>query len=125
MFTREVSFGADGDKKEKLKKLGAIGATVGTAALGILAAKAQHAPNQMKQACGRRPLLKKNRAAYDACVAKQSGLGSGEASVERFSEPSQPEKQGMSKNTKTVLALGVVLLIGTLAYYASKKGLNA
>lgn len=120
VYTHEVYFNADGDKKEKLKKAGAIAGTIGTAALGILAAKASQGPSDIKQACGKKPLFKKNRAAYDACVRKQSGLGNSAPQTRSYQpENTPPPKQGMSKTLKIGLGIGagvVVLFLGYLAF---------
>jgi len=78
----------------------------------------------LKQVCGRRPILKKNRATYDACVNNyRSSLGggstgggdtSGDTVNEKSTMPNEPKKN----RTTTYVIIGVVAvaLIGGLIY---------
>lgn len=91
----------------------ALGGAVGSTAQTIQAfqnpEKAQ-ARKDLKSVCGRKPLSKKKRAEYDACVEKfQLGKTSAPAPS---NEPVVEPPKGLSRNTWIVIGIGAVAVIG-------------
>jgi hypothetical protein len=103
------------------------GVQTGQAVSGAIKSFQTDEKKAIKQKCGRKPLLKKNRKNYDACVQDyMNSLGGGSTgdntggdtgggtSGEKFAEINQPKKS----NTTTYIIIGVVAvaLIGGLIY---------
>lgn len=95
-----------------------------TAAGQIGGAIAGRGKSDLKQACGRRPMLAKNRKTYDACVKKFS---SGEAAPMPAPSPSpMPPMPTPSnpKKSKTMLYVGIgagVLILFGIGYVVLKN----
>ena len=81
---------------------------------------------ELKDVCGRKPLLKKNRATYDKCVADYNAgkLGNIAPTNQRISEiPTEntPTEQPKNNTKKIVIGLVVVGVLVT-AFIGYKKG---
>ncbi len=91
----------------------ALGGAVGSTAQTIQAfqnpEKAQ-ARKDLKSVCGRKPLSKKKRAEYDACV-KNFQLGKTSAPAPS-NEPVVEPPKGLSRNTWIVIGIGAVAVLG-------------
>ena len=118
------------------KVAGAI--TSGASALGSVVATAQafkgdgtKAPSrrkQLKEVCGRRPILKKKReGTYDKCVAdynlsKNAPVSNNPTTPTQNTTNDDKPNEGLSKTKKTIIGLVVVAVI-VGAYIGYKKGL--
>ncbi len=78
----------------------------------------------VKQACGSRPFLAKNRAAYDKCVAKyNAGTLVGKQTKDGTMPNIVPSKPtgGKKDNTTTYVVVGSAIAIGLFLLYMKKK----
>jgi hypothetical protein len=100
------------------------GVQTGQSVVGAVKSFQTEEKKTLKQVCGRRPVLKKNRGTYDACVNNyRSSLGGGNTSVDTGAntggEKFAPTDETPKKNrTTTYVIVGVVAvaLIGGLIY---------
>lgn len=99
------------------------GVQTGQAVSGAVKSFQTQEKKSIKEKCGRKPLLKKNRKTYDACVQDyMNSLGGGNTGGdtgggtggEKFAPTDEPKKS----NTTTYIIIGVVAvaLIGGLIY---------
>lgn len=118
------------------KVAGAI--TSGASALGSVVATAQafkgdgkKAPSRrkaLKEVCGRKPTLKKNRGTYDKCVAdynagKLGGSTSTKApDTDTNTNTTQDEQTPPPNNTKKIIIGVVVVAVIVTAFVGYKKG---
>lgn len=79
---------------------------------------------ELRNLCGRKPLLRKNRVEYDRCreTFYKELQGGGFKSQEQndFIPPPPPPRQGLSTTAKIGIALGIVAL-GVGAYFLLRK----
>ena len=82
---------------------------------------------QLKEACGRKPLLRKNRGEYDKCVAKfnaskNSGIETKEL-IDNTSKYDDTPPTEPSKDNKKIIIIGVVVAaVLVTAFVGYKKG---
>ena len=82
---------------------------------------------QLKEACGRKPLLKKNRGTYDKCVADYNAGKVGGATNTRASETNtntntQTDETPPKDNKKMIIIGVVVVAVLVTAFIGYKKG---
>jgi len=87
--------------------------------------KPKSARKQLKDVCGRKPTLKKNRATYDNCVANYNAGNVGQRMAQQTQEtaPTQTEGTPPTDNKKRNMIIGVIV-VGLLvtAFVGYKKG---
>lgn len=114
--------------KEKLDPEAVAGlvSTVATVGTQLVASTKNPTKQDLRNRCGRRPLLKKNRAEYDRCKEefyKEIQGGGGFKSAEIPQQPivvAPPQPTGMSTTAKIGIALGIVAL-GVGGYFLWKR----
>lgn len=80
----------------------------------------------LKQRCGSRPILKKNRAEYDRCREEYykdlqgGGIKSTGSTQDATFTPPPPAPTGMSTTAKVGIALGIIA-VGVGAYFLLRK----
>jgi hypothetical protein len=107
--------------------IGSVGSTI--QAFKGDGSKAPSRRKQLKEVCGRKPILKKKRGEYDKCVAqynanKISG-GSSEKSTRTISAPIEQEQEDEKPKVFTTknIVIGVVVLgVIATAFIGFKKG---
>lgn len=97
---------------------------------GTFIANQDPSRSTLRQVCGRRPLLRRNRAEYQACVERFyrdsqgiSGSNSG-LTTEQFMEILRRRDTELKKPIGAAGIFGIVLgvaAVGTLIYFVSKK----
>lgn len=108
---------------QKGAELLSSGVQTGQAVAGAVKSFQTEEKKTLKQVCGRRPILKKNRATYDACVSNYrsslvggstGGDTGGDTGGEKFAPTDEPKKN----RTTTYVIIGVVAVavIGGLIY---------
>lgn len=125
---------------EKLNEtISSVGSAIGSGVTLVKAyedpAKAQFKQDkkqkklELKEVCGRRPLFEKNRTKYNTCVENYMKGRSGMPPTADggFSGGGAPAPQGMSNNTKIIIAVAVIGVAGFVywKYFRGKKGANA
>lgn len=76
---------------------------------------------QLKEVCGRKPLLKKNRGEYDKCVANYNAGGVNDTKAPETTTPT--EDTPPPKDNKKIIIIGVVVVaVLVTAFVGYKKG---
>lgn len=122
--TFDIFMGTNGDTTgvDPEAIAGAV-ATVGAVA-GELIQNRDETKQQLRNRCGRRPLLRKNRGEYDKCreeFYKEIQGTSIRTAPTTSTPPPPPPPKGMSTGAKVGIALGVIAVIGVGAYFIFKK----
>lgn len=109
---------------QKGAELISSGVQTGQAVAGAVKSFQTEEKKTLKQVCGRRPILKKNRATYDTCVSNyRSGLGGGstgggDTGGDTGGKKSTMDDEPKKNRTTTYVIIGVVAVavIGGLIY---------
>jgi hypothetical protein len=138
----QVFLGVDGEEKkpdEKKTKIDpeklAQGVTATASAISSVGStiqafkgdgsKPKSRRKELKDVCGRKPLLKKNRATYDKCVADYNAgkIGNVMPNNQRTSEtPTETPPAEQPNNTKKIVIGLVVVGVLVTAFIGYKKG---
>jgi hypothetical protein len=87
--------------------------------------KAPSRRKQLKEVCGRKPLLKKNRAEYDKCVTDYNAGKIGGSTNTRATETTTQTEETLPppKDNKKMIIIGVVVVaVIVTAFVGYKKG---
>ena len=122
--TFDVWSRAEDETKLDPEAVAGLVTTVATVGSQLVANK-DETKKDLKNRCGRRPLLKKNRAEYDRCREEfyKEMQGGG---ISKSTQPQAPvytpppPPKGMSTTAKIGIALGIVAL-GVGAYFVFRK----
>lgn len=122
--TFDVWSSAEDETKLDPEAVAGLVTTVATVGSQLVANK-DETKKDLKNRCGRRPLLKKNRAEYDRCREEfyKEMQGGG---ISKSTQPQAPvytpppPPKGMSTTAKIGIALGIVAL-GVGAYFVFRK----
>lgn len=94
----------------------------GLGALGQVAGALGKGRTDVKQACGTRPLLAKNRANYDKCVKKyNAGTLAGKQTKDGTMPSIVMDNKPKKDNTMTYVAIGgAILVVAGILYFKNK-----
>ena len=127
--TFDVFLGTDGNEKSDIPwdEIAQVGGQV----IGSAIQNQDETKKMLRQRCGRRPLLRKNRVEYDSCrdnfYKELQGLGvESSLSNEQMLEILRQQKDSESKTSKigTAGVIGIVLgvlAVGTAIYFVARK----
>lgn len=85
--------------------------------------KAPSRRKKLKEVCGAKPLLKKNRAEYDKCVANYNAGNTGGTTDSKAPETTTQTDEQPPKDNKKMIIIGVVVVaVLVTAFVGYKKG---
>lgn len=107
------------------KALVGTGIATGGALIAGLASKGRKQLTDIEQKCGKRPKFgKAKKQQYNDCIAKANAPAVDNTAMNMPSQ-TQPEKTGMSKNTKIAIGAGIAVVLVIVAIVIIKKRKNA